>query len=153
MTKKELLSQFYTDLASGYIHKFGYDEFVEKVTNKALELNPKSITANMNKANFNSEHLKYVIKLLGIDPTNQQSREEILNYPQAVEILRNMHKQYAVIDDLGFQQMPAEAYEKWLGSLQTTKNKQDNEKEKEQLKRLTKSLNNSRTRTNLKNKQ
>ena len=25
MTKKELLSQFYTDLASGYIHKFGYD--------------------------------------------------------------------------------------------------------------------------------
>ena len=107
----------------------------------------------MNKANFNSEHLKYVIKLLGIDPTNQQSREEILNYPQAVEILRNMHKQYAVIDDLGFQQMPAEAYEKWLGSLQTTKNKQDNEKEKEQLKRLTKSLNNSRTRTNLKNKQ
>jgi hypothetical protein len=124
MTKKELLSQFYTDLASGYIHKFGYDEFVEKVTNKALELNPNSITANMNKSNFNTEHLKYAVKLLGIDPANQQSREEILNYPQAVEILRNMHKQYAVIDDLGFQQMPAEAYEKWLGSLQTTKNKQ-----------------------------
>ena len=153
MTKKELLSQFYTDLASGYIHKFGYDEFVEKVTNKALELNPNSITANMNKANLNTEHLKYVVKLLGIDPTNQQSREEILNYPQAVEILRNMHKQYAVIDDLGFQQMPAEAYEKWLGSLQTTKNKQDNEKEKEQLKRLTKSLNDARTKMNLKNKQ
>ncbi|OWP87788.1 hypothetical protein BWK60_02010 [Flavobacterium covae] len=153
MTKKELLSQFYTDLASGYIHKFGYDEFVEKVINKALELNPKSITANMNKANLNTEHLKYAVKLLGIDPTNQQSREKILNYPQAVEILRNMHKQYAVIDDLGFQQMPAEAYEKWLGSLQTTKNKQDNEKEKEQLKRLTKSLNDARTKMDLKNKQ
>ena len=152
MTKKELLSQFFTDLASGYIHKFGYDEFVEKVTNKALELNPNSITANMNKANFNTERLKYVVHSLGIDPSNQQSREEILNYPQAVEILRNMHKQYEVIDNLGFQQMPAEAYEKWLGSLQTTKNKQDNEKEKEALQRLTKTLNEAKRKMDLKNK-
>ena len=152
MTKKELLSQFFTDLASGYIHKFGYDEFVEKVTNKALELNPNSITANMNKANFNTERLKYVVHSLGIDPSNQQSREEILNYPEAVEILRNMHKQYEVIDNLGFQQMPAEAYEKWLGSLQTTKNKQDNEKEKEALQRLTKTLNEAKRKMDLKSK-
>lgn len=152
MTKKELLSQFFTDLASGYIHKFGYDEFVEKATNKALELNPNSITANMNKANFNTEHLKYVVKLLGIDPANQQSREEILNYPQAVEILRNMHKQYDVIDNLGFQQMPAESYEKWLSSLQAKNNKQDNEKEKETLQHLTKTLNEAKRKMDLKSK-
>ena len=136
MTKKELLSQFYTDLAAGYVHKFGYDEFVEKVTNKALELNPKSITANMTKANFNKEHLKYAVQLLRIDSSNQQSREEILNYPQAVEILREMHKQNAIIDDLGFQQMPAEAYEKWLGSLKNVKNKQESEKLANQFKSL-----------------
>ena len=47
--------------------------------------------------------------------------------------------------------MPAEAYEKWLGSLQTTKSKQDNEKEKEQLKRLTKTLNEARIKINTKN--
>lgn len=152
MTRKELLSQFYIDLAAGYIHKFGYDEFVEKVTNKALELNRNSITANMTKANYNTERLKYVVKLLGIDPSNQQSREKILNYPEAVEILRAMHQQYAVVDDLGFQPMPAEAYEKWLGSLQTTKNKQDNEKEKEALQRLTKTLNEAKRKMDLKNK-
>ena len=37
--------------------------------------------------------------------------------------------------------MPAEAYEKWLGSLNQTQNKQENEKIQENLKQSTKSLN------------
>ena len=52
-----------------------------------------------------------------------------------------MQNQYNLIDDLGFQQMPAEAYEKWLGSLNQTQNKQENEKIQENLKQSTKSLN------------
>ena len=136
LSKKELLSQFYVDLASGYLHKFGYDDFVEKVANKALELDPKSINANMVKSNYNTEHLKYVVKVLGIDPKSQESREKILNYPEAVEILSEMQKQYKVIDDLGYQYMPADAYEKWLGSLKGEKSKQDNENFKKQFKGL-----------------
>ena len=134
LSKKELLSQLYTDLAMGYIHKFGYDEFVEKTIKKALDLYPKNVNANMVNANYNTEHLKYVVRVLGIDPRNQESREKILNYPEAVEILSEMHKQYKVIDDLGFQQMPADAYEKWLGSLKQTKNKQDDANLKKQFK-------------------
>lgn len=148
MTKKELLSQFFTDLAAGYIHKFGYDEFVEKVTNKALELNPTSITANMTKANFQTETLNYVSWQLKL-----KNKDEIQKYPKAVELLNQRNELYDKIDDLGFQQMPAEAYEKWLGSLQTTKNKQDDEKEKEQLERLTKTLNQAKRKMDLKTKQ
>src|SRR5690606_15093546 len=51
LTKKEVLSQTYVDLASGYIHKFGYDEFVAKVLNKALELNSNNINATLWKSN------------------------------------------------------------------------------------------------------
>jgi hypothetical protein len=134
LSKKELLSHLYTDLAMGYIHKFGYDQFVEKTIKKALDLYPNSIGANMVKANYNTELLKYTVNKLGIDPKSQESRETIMNYPQAVAILRAMHQQYKVIDDLGFQQMPADAYEKWLGSLKQTKNKQDNEQLKQQFK-------------------
>lgn len=148
LTKQQLLSQFYTDLASGYVHKFGYDEFVENVINKALELYPTSINANMVKANLNTERLKYVVKTLGIDTTTQQGREKILNYPHAVEILKQMQMQYKVIDELGFQYMPADAYERWLGSLKNEKNKQDSEREKEQLKRLSKALKNSNNKIN-----
>ncbi|MNS13493.1 hypothetical protein D3C72_450890 [compost metagenome] len=128
LSKKEMLSQFYTDLASGYVHKFGYDDFVEKVANKALELDPKSINANMVKSNYNEARLRYAIMKLGINTRTQQGREKILEYPKAVEILREMHAQYKVIDDSGFQQMPAEAYEKWLGSLREAEKKEESEK-------------------------
>jgi len=133
MTKKELLSQCYTDLASGYIHKFGYDEFVQKVTNKALELNPNSITANMVKANFNTETVKYVVRQLKLTKKN---KDAIQKYPKAVALLNEMNKQYDKIDDLGYQPMSADAYEKWLGSLKETKNKQESEKLANQVKGL-----------------
>lgn len=152
LTKQQLLSQFYTDLASGYLHKFGYDEFVEQVINKALELYPTSINANMVKANYDTEHLKYVVKKLGINTGTQEGREKILQYPKAVELLKEMQTQYKLIDDLGFQQMPADAYEKWLGSLKNEKHKQDNDKEKEQLKRLTKALNEAKNKMDKQNK-
>ena len=133
MTKKELLSQFFTDLASGYIHKFGYDEFVEKIIDKALELNPNSITANLNKANLNTETFKYVVKQLKF---TKENKEDIKKYPKALALLNKMKKQYNKIDDLGFQPMAAEAYEKWLGSLKKAKNKQDSEKLANQFKAI-----------------
>ncbi|AWG24721.1 hypothetical protein FK004_05500 [Flavobacterium kingsejongi] len=134
LTKQQVLSQFYTDLASGYIHKFGYDEFVDKVINKAIELYPTSINANMVKANYNEARLKYVVKELGINTQTQDGRNKILNYPQAIEILQQMHAQYKLVDDLGFQLMPADAYEKWLNSLKETKNKEESEKLAKQFK-------------------
>lgn len=134
LTKQQLLSQFYTDLASGYLHKFGYDEFVDMVINKALELYPTSINANMVKANYNEARLKYVAKNLGIDTQTQEGRNKILYYPKAIEILQQMHGQYKVIDDLGFQVMPADAYEKWLGSLKETEKREESEKLAKQFK-------------------
>lgn len=137
LTRQQMLSQFYTDLASGYIHKFGYDGFVKKVIDKALELYPTSINANMLKAGYDTEHFKYAIKRTGINPETQEGREKILDYPKAVALLGEMQKQYKIIDDLGYQEMTAEAYEKWLGSLKEAKNKQDSEKLAKQIKGLT----------------
>jgi hypothetical protein len=136
LSKKELLSQFYVDLASGYLHKFGYDDFVEKVANKALELSPNSINANMVKANYNSERLNYALKKLKINPESKEDLERIGNYPEVVELFQTRNKQYQVIDDLGYQEISIEAYENWLGSLKESKNKQENEKLKKQAKGL-----------------
>jgi len=46
LTKKELLSLMLVDLANGYIHKFGYDEFVKQIIDKSLKLYPKSEMGN-----------------------------------------------------------------------------------------------------------
>lgn len=58
LSSKELLSQTFVDLAGGYIHKFGYDEFVNKVLEKALELNPNNINATLWQSNLNQKRIR-----------------------------------------------------------------------------------------------
>ena len=127
LSEKELLSEFYVDLANGYIHKFGYDGFVEKVINKALELYPNNISAQMIKANYNTERFQYVMNQLGIDPSDKKQLQRIKEYPKVIELLNQTNTQYNDIDNLGFTQMPEEEYKQWLNSLKDAKKKQDNE--------------------------
>lgn len=136
LSKKELLSQFYVDLATGYIRKFGYDEFVSTVIDKALELSPKNVNAQMVKANYLSVKFDYVSWQLGINPRNREDLQRLKNFPRGLDMLIERNQQYQKIDELGFEQMPAEAYEKWLGSLKEAKNKVDDEKLKNQFKGL-----------------
>ena len=88
LSNKQLLSQLYTDLAGGYIAKYGYDEFSATVIAKALELYPNNIFANLTKANIDINRLQYVIQQLGIDPNIEEDRNKIRNYPQAIEVTR-----------------------------------------------------------------
>lgn len=140
LSKRELLSQLYSDLANGYIHKFGYDGFVEKVIYKALELNPKSIFAQMLKSDYDTQHFLYACSKEGINPNNKEDFQRIMNYPELKALLMKTNKQYKTIDDLGFEPMPEDAYQKWLGSMKQEKNKQEDEKAQEQLKQLTKAF-------------
>lgn len=136
LSKQELLSQLYVDLASGYVHKFSYDDFVKSVINKALELYPKNINAQMMLANYNNRLFENVAKQLRINPFDKQDLQRIRNYPKVIEILNETNRQYQVMDDLGYVQMPSEAYEEWLKSLHNEKSKQDNDALKQQLKGL-----------------
>ena len=53
--------------------------------------------------------------------------QKIAQYPKAKQafIARNM--QYDKMDNLGYQEMPADAYEKWLNSLNEAHQKQQSE--------------------------
>lgn len=127
LNKKEMLSGVLTDLAEGYIHKFGYDEFVKRVIDKALELSPTSIRANMIKANLDSARLDFVLRQIGKRPLE--------NYPQAQDLMKGVKSQYDFIDQLGYEDMPDEAYEAWLKSMNKEDEKQKNEELTKQLKR------------------
>lgn len=134
LSKQQLLSNFYVDLALGYIEKFGYDEFVEKTANKALELYPKSINANILLSNFYIFRFEYAAKKLGINPVDNKDLQRIAQYPTAVKWLNAANNQRQKIDALGYYPIPDEAYENWLHSLQNAKSKQDNETFKKQFK-------------------
>lgn len=127
LTKKELLGMAYFDLARGYVSKFGYDEFVNKVIDKALELYPNGIAPNMEKANVSQVRFANVMKQLGINPEDKRDLQRIGYFPKAIEQLNQINEQFNHIDNLGYAEMPASAYESWLGSLKAEKNKQESE--------------------------
>jgi len=135
LTQKQLISHSLFDLAKGYAIKYCYDEFVEQVINKALELDPNNINAHMVKSDFHTIHFRYIENQLGI---NEQNYKQKLNqYPKAKEIFLTRNKQYDKVDNLGYENMPAAAYEKWLNSLSDAKQQQQS---KEMLHDLNKSI-------------
>lgn len=127
LSKKEVLSQTFVDLASGYIHKFGYDEFVGQVLNKALELNPNNINATLWKSNNNQIRFQEACKRVGINYEDKQELQNIRNYPNLIGQLQEINNEFDKIDQSGFSIMPPEDYEQWLGSLNTAENKQKSE--------------------------
>ena len=136
LTEKQLISHNMFDLAKGYAKKFCYDSFVEQVINKALELDPNNINANMLKSDYLTIRFQYIERQLGI---NEQNFRQILpQYPIAKDIFISRNKQYAFIDNLGYEDMPPAEYEKWLNSLKSVQKKQES---KEMLLNINQSLN------------
>lgn len=123
LSERQLLSHSMFDLAKGYSKKFCYDSFVEEVINKALELDPNNINAHMLKSDYLTLRFRYIETQLDI---NEQNYRQILpQYPIAKDIFIARGKQYALIDNLGYEDMPAASYEKWLNSLNDAKQKQE----------------------------
>lgn len=122
--KKEVLSQTFVDLASGYIHKYGYDEFVAKVINKALQLNPNNINAHLWKSNTDQVRFMQSTARFGIDPQNKGQLQFIRDIPPLDLQFGEINRGFEYIDNSGFAEMPAEQYQQWLGSMKSTENKQ-----------------------------
>lgn len=125
LSEKQLISHVLFDLAKGYAVKYCYDEFVLKVISKALELDPNNINAHMLLSDYRTIHFRYIENQLGI--TEQNYRQILSQYPKAKEIFLARNKQYEKVDNLGFEDIPAAEYEKWLNSLNDAKQKQQSQ--------------------------
>lgn len=136
LSEKELLSQTFVDLASGYIHKFGYDEFVAKVLERALEVNPNNINAFAWKSNTDQTRFVQVSKRLGFNPQNEEDFEDIMKDPHLVGQMLEIKSEHEKIEKAGYSTMSAEEYSTWLGSLKKVENKQKNEEIADRLRAL-----------------
>lgn len=121
LKENQLIAHTLYDLAKGYVSKFCYDNFVETVINKALELDPNNINAQMVLSDYKTLRFQYVISQIKVSP------QHINNYPKAKTLLDEMYAQYNLIDNLGYEDMPADEYEKWLNSLNEAKQKQQSQ--------------------------
>jgi hypothetical protein len=132
MDSKELLSQLLVDLAQGYARKFGYDPFVKEAVDEALKLYPNNINAHMLRSNYLTMEFEYVLDQIGINPHNKEELQNIRYFPEAVNLLAQVNGQYDKIDNLGFEFMSPEAYQKWLNSLQEHKQQHETKDMKKQ---------------------
>lgn len=136
-SKKEVLAQLYADLANGYAHKYGMDEFVGKTLDKALEYSPDHMYANLLKSTFQQVKLGYVAGQLGIkDLENPEELQNIRFYPRALALLQETKAQFSHIDHLGYVPMPEGAYEEWLGTMKGAANRQKSEELVERMRQM-----------------
>ncbi|CAH0256012.1 hypothetical protein SRABI04_03357 [Chryseobacterium sp. Bi04] len=137
LSKKELMGQLYADLANGYAHKYGLDEFVGKTLDKALEYSPNNIYANLLKSTYQQAKLGYVAGQLGIkDLENPEELQNIRFYPRALALLQETKAQFNNIDNLGYVTMPEGAYEEWLGNMKGEANRQKSEAIAERMRQI-----------------
>jgi hypothetical protein len=119
LSQKRELSMFISQLATGYIRKYGYRRFAVDCTNKALELDSTNISAMMILANFYTSALNNGIRYYHI-----KNEQELNSYPDLVQLKALRDEHYIKIDRLGYQPMPETAYNNWLKKLNTEKVKQ-----------------------------
>lgn len=120
LPQHQLLAMCMLDLAMGYIYDHGYDSFTEVALKHALPLDPKGIQGNIMLANFWTVKTKKASLYYNLRTKEQFERNVV-----AQALQRRMLQQYDVVDGLGYQHMPKEAYELWLKSVNEQKQLQD----------------------------
>lgn len=109
LSEKESIAMCLFDLGCGYKNKFGYDDFMLKITNTGLKYAPKSLELLMNKADY--YHFAGVREASKTNRDKQKMKATYLAYCQTVD----------KINKLGYKEMPKELYDEWVRSIEAEK--------------------------------
>lgn len=120
LSSRQLYAQMLNDLLLGYLQKFPYDDFAEQIRQKSLQANPNSMAALIVGANIATQ-----IALQKIRAAGSPKVSDLPKYPEAYSAYLTMHKLYERVDATGYQDMPKEAYQKWLKSIEKEKKRQE----------------------------
>jgi hypothetical protein len=133
LTKKQTIAQCLADLAKEYTKKYGYDGFVSQCVDTTLKYDPTNIFARQVKSDYQTLRFDYVVNQIG------RPHPEVLkvSYPKVYQLLEERNQTYQIIDASGYQEMPEQAYQEWLNSVNKEKEKQEHQG---QMLRLTRSL-------------
>lgn len=131
-TKEQVIAQCITDLAMGYIDKYGYDNFVTQCVDSVLKYDPNNLSALKINANHITRRTLYVVDQLG----RPRLAEIKASYPQAYALYEEMQRSYERVDATGHRDMPPEAYEAWLKSVNEEKERREHDEKYNRVLRL-----------------
>ncbi len=130
LNQRQLYAQCLSDLLLGYMDKFGYDDFAEQMRQRILHVNPNNTTANIIDANIKTQ-----IAFQKINAAGRPKEEDLPKFPEAYQAFLNMQAAYDKVDGLGYQDMPKDAYQKWLKSIDQAKKRQENKEIQEKMRK------------------
>jgi len=124
LNKKEVVAGMLLELARGYYDKYGLDDFYLKCVDTSLAYSKKDINAYIMKAVY-EERLTLTLAQLLEAPKPEIMKEKS---PQAYLHYEKMQALYKQIDGMGYEELPAAIYSKWLEYLdeQKEKSRKDN---------------------------
>ncbi|MBV4357150.1 hypothetical protein [Pinibacter aurantiacus] len=120
LSSRRLYAQCMVDLLNGFIFRFGDDnDFAKNMTQKILQIDSNNLSANMIKANrLTAVAMKKIVE------AGRPKPKDLPNYSEAYAAWQQMQQAYEKVDALGYQDMPREAYNAWLKSINTQQQKQ-----------------------------
>ena len=110
LDKQQIVAHQLLHLARSYYKKYGLDDFFLKCVNAVPQYTPNNVNALQMRASYYQNLLIYAAKSL--NKPDLQSFGDL--QPFANNILNRLVVYYKEIDDLGYEELPDEIYEKWL---------------------------------------
>jgi len=142
LSERRLYAECLSELLLGYLQKFDYDDLAEQMKQRILQIDPNNLRGWILDAG-----IKRRIAFQKITAAGKPKEADLHNYPDAYKAYLDMKAAMDKVDDLGYQDMPAEAYQAWLKSIEQEKKKQASrelngrlQQEINQLKRLKSTL-------------
>lgn len=127
---RQVVAHLLVDLAIAYEQRFGYDEaFMGACLDKALEEFPNDIHGWLERSNLSTACFDRAAFEAGYPPLDRLGQVALALGRE----FKELKQLYAHVDDLGFSEMPPEAYAAWLRSLEEEKQKRAEERFREQL--------------------
>ncbi len=122
-TKKQVIAHCLSDLAAGYVHKYGYDPFVIQCVDSVLAYAPGNTSALAMKSNYHSIRLTFTASQVGSPPPDILKTQ----YPQIYKLFEERNAFYHRLDEIGYVEMPKEVYETWLNSVNQEKERREHD--------------------------
>jgi hypothetical protein len=122
VSKEQAIAQCLNDLTLYYTRKYGYDDFVIKCTNTSINKFQTNLTAHQINANYYTTLIDNIIqqyKHYGL-PKSEFDNDEKAQYIFKQAVGATNH-----VENLGYSDMPQEAYEDWIRSMKIEATKQE----------------------------
>ncbi len=121
MDKKEVVAQMLVELARGYYEKFGLDDFYWNCANTSSQYLSNKLDPLIMKAFYETRLTMLLAKLL--EAPNPETMKQ--KSPESYKHYENMQALYNRIDNLGYEELSAGIYARWLEHINKLKAQED----------------------------